>query len=146
MTRRSGGLSARREARRNAPAGGNDPWSLFRNPLPPIETVDESGLERIEAVALRVLEELGLEFQNARALEILVCGGADVDWVTGMVRFDRGLVRELVAKAPREFRMHARNPERNLVIGGNSIVFAPVGGAPNVSDLDRAAGRAPRRI
>ncbi len=141
MKRRSGGLSSRREARRGAAQGGCEPWSLFRNPLPPIETIDATGLERIEAVAFRVLEELGLEFQSARALDIMERNGAEVDRDTQMARFDRALIRELVAKAPREFRMHARNPARNLDIGGNSIVFVPVGGPPNVSDLDR--GRRP---
>lgn len=140
MTRR-GGLSSRRDARRSAAPGAREPWSLFRNPLPPLEAIDQSGLERIEDVAFRVLEEGGLEFQNQRALDILRQNGAEVDSDTRMVHFDRGLIRELLGKAPREFRMHARNPERDLVIGGNAIAFAPVGGPPNVSDLDR--GRRP---
>ena len=141
MVTRRGGLSSRRDTRRATAQGGHEPWSLFRNPLPPVEMIDDSGLERIEAVAFRVLEELGLEFQNARALDILKKNGADVDRGTQIVRFDRALIRAFVRKAPREFAMHARNPARNLVIGGNSIVFVPVGGPPNVSDLDR--GRRP---
>jgi trimethylamine--corrinoid protein Co-methyltransferase len=140
MTRR-GGLSSRRDARRDTASGGHEPWALFRNPLPPVEMIDESGLERIEEVAFRVLEELGLEFQNAQALDILEQNGADVDRGTQMVRFDRALIRAFLGKAPRQFAMHARNPARNLDVGGNSIVFVPVGGPPNVSDLDR--GRRP---
>ena len=47
----------------------------------------------------------------------------------------------MIAKAPQQFTMYARNPERNIVVGGNHIVFGPVGGTPNASDLDR--GRRP---
>ena len=138
MARRSNSLSSRRETRRTASqAGVQDPWSLFRVPLPPLALLDEDGLERIEAVAFRILEELGLEFQNAQALDILARHGARVDRGTGLVRFDRGLVREWAAKAPRTFTLHARNPERNVVVGGDGVAFVPVGGPPNASDLDR---------
>ena len=48
---------------------------------------------------------------------------------------------EHVAKAPSEITLHARNPERSLIFGGNHINFGSVASAPNVSDLDR--GRRP---
>jgi trimethylamine--corrinoid protein Co-methyltransferase len=60
---------------------------------------------------------------------------------SNLVRFDRGLIAESIAKAPSEFTLHARNPARNLTMGGNNINFASVASAPNVSDLDR--GRRP---
>ena len=60
---------------------------------------------------------------------------------SNLVRFDRGLMLESIAKAPSEFTLHARNPERNLTFGGNHINFGTVASAPNVSDLDR--GRRP---
>ena len=141
MARRSGGLSAHRQDRLNDRSVARDEWRLFENPLPPLETFGEEGLERIEATAFRILEELGLEFQNERALDILAAGGASVDRETRIVRFGRDLVREHVGRAPAEFTLHARNPARDLRIGGNSIVFAPVAGPPNCSDLDR--GRRP---
>jgi trimethylamine--corrinoid protein Co-methyltransferase len=38
--------------------------------------------------------------------------------------------------------MHlARNPAHSVLVGGNAIIFGPVGGPPNVSDMDR--GRRP---
>jgi trimethylamine--corrinoid protein Co-methyltransferase len=52
-----------------------------------------------------------------------------------------GLVESLVALAPREFSLHARNPDRDVVFGGNNLVFCAVGGPAFVSDLDR--GRRP---
>jgi trimethylamine--corrinoid protein Co-methyltransferase len=141
MRKRGERVSAQREERLSERKVTKDSWSLCRNPFPPFEVVDEDGLERIDATAFRILEELGLEFQSVEALDILAANGADVDRDTQMVRFDRGLIRELVGKAPQEFTLHARNPARDIVLGGNSIVFAPVAGPPNCSDLDR--GRRP---
>jgi trimethylamine--corrinoid protein Co-methyltransferase len=58
--------------------------------------------------------------------------GADV---TGeRVRIPRGLARQLCATAPSTFTQHARNPERNVEIGGRNLVLAPVYGPPFVRD------------
>ena len=133
-----------RRARRKSEASAavpQTPWGLVRNPLPPLELLDEDGMTRIENTAFRVLEELGLEFMSDEACRILEKNGAKVDHSTGLVKMDRDLVKSFIAKAPQSFDMYARNPERNLVVGGNYINFGPVGGTPNASDLDR--GRRP---
>ena len=53
------------------------------------------------------------------------------------VRFPRGMCRSIVqASAPRQFTQYARNPERNVEIGGMHTVFAPNYGSPFVRDLD----------
>ena len=57
----------------------------------------------------------------------------------------RGMCRSLVQRtAPREFTQHARNPARNVVIGGKNTVFAPAYGSPFVRNLDE--GRRYARI
>ncbi|MFM7784037.1 MAG: trimethylamine methyltransferase family protein, partial [Gammaproteobacteria bacterium] len=61
--------------------------------------------------------------------------GADVSGER--VRIPRGMCRALLATAPREFTLHARNPARSVQLGGNATVFGPVAGPPFVSDLDR---------
>ena len=40
------------------------------------------------------------------------------------------------ATAPRQFTQYARNPARNVEIGGMHTVFAPNYGSPFVRDLD----------
>ncbi|MDG2480264.1 MAG: trimethylamine methyltransferase family protein, partial [Alphaproteobacteria bacterium] len=48
----------------------------------------------------------------------------------------RGMCREIIQKsAPRTFRQVARNPERDVEIGGDAMVFSPLYGAPFVRDL-----------
>jgi len=137
MTRDAG----RRRRRKPAAGGSARPagrsWRRLVNPYRPIEVLDEEAVERIHLASLEVLEELGLEVMSDRALDILERAGAEVDRATQRVRFDRGLVLEAVAKAPAEFTLHARNPERDVTFGGNRVLFTPVSSAPNCSDLDR---------
>ncbi len=133
--------SAGRRGRRGDGSLNQLPWRQLRNPYKPIEVLDEDGIEAIHVASMRILEEHGLEFLGDQALEILKRGGADVDRDTRMVRFDRGLIDEYVRLAPSSFTLHARNPDRNLTFGGNSIAFAQVSSAPNCSDLD--GGRRP---
>ena len=68
------------------------------------------------------------------ALERWKAVGAEVDGER--VRIPRGLARKLCATAPSEYTQHARNPERNVVVGGKNLVLAPVYGPPFVRDAE----------
>ncbi len=105
--------------------------------IPVFEVLDEEGLQLIENNADTILEEIGIEFRDMpEALDILKQGGAEIDGVTA--RFPRGMCRSIIqASAPVEYTQHARNPERNLRIGGKNTVFVPAYGSPFVFDLDQ---------
>jgi trimethylamine--corrinoid protein Co-methyltransferase len=134
--------SMRRRRRHFEGAGVHQaPWRLLTNPYRPIDVLHEEQVERIHESSLRLLEEFGMEFLSDQALDILDTGGADLDRTTGRVRFDRGLILESLAHAPPKFTLHARNPARNVTLGGNHINFTPVSSPPNCSDLD--SGRRP---
>ena len=130
--RRSGGGASRR-AERTAVRIEASPYITRR--IPNYEILDDEGLSIIEENAERVLEEVGVSFaDNPQGLKLWRDAGADV---TGeRVRLPRGLARKLCATAPSEYTQHARNPDRNVVIGGKSLVLAPVYGPPFVRDLD----------
>jgi trimethylamine---corrinoid protein Co-methyltransferase len=131
----------RKVRRPTAPTVRQVPWQRLRNPYAPTEVISADEVEAIHNTSMRVLEELGIEFLSDTALERLKAAGADVDFSTKLVRFDRDLVEELVAKAPSEFTLTPRNPDRAVTFGGNHIAFNSVGGPPNASDLDN--GRRP---
>ena len=133
--------TSRRRERRGGPGLRQLPWRNLRNPYKPIEVLSADQLEAIHQTSLRILEEHGIEFLDSESLGLLKGAGADVQPGSNLVRFDRGLIAQSIAKAPSEFTLHARNPEHNLTMGGNHINFASVASAPNVSDLDR--GRRP---
>ena len=86
-----------------------------------------------------------MEVLGDRALDALAGAGARVrPRRRGTCGWIRTRSRTLVALAPREFRLHARNPDRDVVFGGANLVFCAVGGPAFVSDLDR--GRRPGNI
>jgi trimethylamine--corrinoid protein Co-methyltransferase len=117
------------------------PWRRLVNPYRPVEILSADQVEAVHVASLRILDEIGLEVLGDRALDAMAAAGAAVDRATRMVRMEPGLVESLVALAPHEFSLHARNPDRDVVFGGNNLVFCAVGGPAFVSDLDR--GRRP---
>jgi trimethylamine--corrinoid protein Co-methyltransferase len=107
----------------------------IRRQIPAYELLSEEGLSLIEETADLILEEIGIEFRrDTESLRLWRSAGAEVEGER--VRIPRGLCRQLLRTAPREFELHARNPLRTLHIGGNAMVFAPVAGPPFVSDLE----------
>ena len=68
------------------------------------------------------------------ALRLWREAGADVEGER--VRFSTGLLRSILKTAPSAFVQHARNPQRSLRIGGESVVLAPAYGSPFVQDLE----------
>ncbi len=130
------GRSGREQRRAAGGAAVSAPPYITRK-IPFFEVLDEEGLQLIEDNADTILEEIGIEFRDMpEALEILRQGGAEIDGVTA--RFPRGMCRSIIqASAPSEYTQHARNPSRNVQIGGKNTVFVPAYGSPFVFDLDQ---------
>lgn len=127
-----------RRARRETTARlEQTPWRRFRNPYAPIEILSPDQLQAIHDNSMRILSEIGIKVLDNRSRRILADVGADVDHSDEMVRFDPDLVMEMVAHAPEKVDLHARNPEYNLTLGGNEIIFSSVMCPPFANDLDR---------
>jgi trimethylamine--corrinoid protein Co-methyltransferase len=134
----------RRRGRR-APEGlPRLPWRSVENPFRPVEILSADQVEAIHRASLRILREIGVEVLGAAAIDVLAGAGAMVDRDRRVVRLDDGLVDELVARAPAEFTLHARNPDRDVRFGGRHLVFCAVGGPAFVTDIER--GRRPGNI
>jgi trimethylamine--corrinoid protein Co-methyltransferase len=129
---RGGGGSARRAERT---AVSMDTARFIERNIPNFEILNEEALQIIEWNAETVLEEIGVNFpENPGALALWKDAGATV---TGdRVRIPRGLARKLCATAPKSFTQIARNPARNVEIGGRNLVLAPVYGPPFVRDAE----------
>ena len=128
---RAGGRAARR-ALRTAP--DFDMLPGLTNTLPLCEVMDSAQVERIDNASMHILENTGVQFRDAIALEDWKRAGAKV--VGEMVYPDRGLIRDLIASIPSEFTYHARDPKKNVHLGGRSALFVPMTGAPYLRDLD----------
>ena len=125
---RSGGGSARRAERT---AVKIECERFIERNIPNLEILSQEAIEIIEHNAETVLEEIGVAFtDNPGAIEIWRNAGADIEGER--VRIPRGLARKLCRTAPKKIIQHARNSERNVEIGGNTLVMAPVYGPPFV--------------
>ena len=99
------------------------------------EYFSEQEVRRIHETCLRLLETVGVDFSYEPAIEVLKKAGCKVEGQR--VFFPPTLVEAQVAKAPAHYTLQARNPEKNVVIGGEHIAFIPCYGPPFVTDLDR---------
>ncbi len=130
---RRGGRDARRAAR-GAAVVESTPYIQRKIPL--TEILSDEGLAIIEANADIILSEIGIEFRDdEEALALWQQAGADIEG--NRVRMPPGLARSLIATAPSVFTQHARNSARNVQIGGDATVIAPVYGPPFVRDLEQ---------
>ena len=66
----------------------------------PTEILSADELESIHLGSLRVLSEIGMDFLDADAREVLRAAGAQVTPDTQRVRFDPAMVTELIRTAP----------------------------------------------
>ncbi|MGV8938040.1 MAG: trimethylamine methyltransferase family protein [Allorhizobium sp.] len=132
--KRSGGRGAERIR-----LSSGSKYRTVLNRLQKTDIIDQQALDDIHEASLTVLEEIGMDIILPEARARMKAAGADVEHGSERVRFERGLILEMIAHAPKNFTLHARNGERNLSIGGNSLVFAQVASAPFVAD--REGGR-----
>ena len=103
---------------------------MLINELPRYEILDEFSMQELDRGWRRIVSELGVDFQHVDAQEALAAAGQQVEG--DLVKFDPDWILEQVAKAPREFELQARNPERNIHIGGRHMAFGAVYGCPFV--------------
>jgi len=134
--RKRGGAGAARRAERTSVK--IETARFIERNIPNFDLLSSEALEIIETNAETILEEIGVNFvNNPSALALWKDAGADVQGER--VHIPRGLARKLCATAPSRIKQYARNPEKTVEIGGNSLVCAPVYGPPFVRDL--AGGR-----
>ena len=92
--------------------------------IPTLDLLDEESLARIEATADRILAEIGIEVrEDAEAVRLYREAGAKVTELSAEawnLKFEPGMIREILRTAPARFTQHARNPANNVEIGGDA--------------------------
>ncbi|MDH3377644.1 MAG: trimethylamine methyltransferase family protein [Gammaproteobacteria bacterium] len=136
----------RRRPRRSAHQCSSQPNQNLMVPyitrhIPSYEPLHEEGLRKIEQAADTILAEIGIEFHDdPETVRLFGEAGAQVSAVTNNawnLKFEPGMIREILKTAPQQFTQHARNPTKSVEIGGNSMVFAPSYGSPFIIDMDQ---------
>ena len=105
----------------------------FRRFFPPLEILTPEQLEEIHQGTLAVLERTGIQITHKRALKLLKENGCRIDSARNRVRFPPGLVEACLRRAPSCFTVKARDPKKDLMIGGNTTYF---GSAPGTKTID----------
>ncbi|MDJ0779193.1 MAG: trimethylamine methyltransferase family protein [Gammaproteobacteria bacterium] len=128
--RRQGGSAARRAAVASA-AVIHHPE--IRRGIPILEVCNQEGVELMHDFAMRVVEEIGCDFQDGESLDYWRQTGAEIDGER--VRIGRDELLELIGKIPSSYVHHARNAERTVKVGDGHAVVSPSYGAPFVRDM-----------
>jgi len=132
----TGRRKRQREPKRVLPTINQLDWKIPTYVDQPTEPLDADALARIDNAAMRILEEIGIDFLHPEAIQILVDAGCVNESGSQRVTMDRELVRSMVSKAPESFELIPRNPDRRIVWGGNTFTFGAVASPPNVSDIE----------
>lgn len=94
-----------------------------------------SDIEQIHATTVKLLAKVGVEFPHDEALNVFRQHGVQVDGSRVYLTEDQ--LMTALGTAPKQFTIHARNPERSVVVGeGARPVFAPGYGAPFLVDAE----------
>lgn len=109
---------------------------LFNN-VPFIELLSPEGVQKIHNASMRLLQEFGtLIVDFPQAVDLFRQNGATIE-DGNKVKIDEDTLMHFVRQAPASWTQLARNPTRNLPLGGRHTVYAPIYGPPFTLDFDR---------
>ncbi|MFA5897202.1 MAG: trimethylamine methyltransferase family protein, partial [Thermoplasmata archaeon] len=83
-----------------------------------LTVLSQDEITAIHGRTMEVLADVGVKIREPRAMALLVRAGAERDGDTDRVRIPEALVREALRSTPKEWTWYAREPNRNLHVGG----------------------------
>ncbi|MEL6282568.1 MAG: trimethylamine methyltransferase family protein [Pseudomonadota bacterium] len=140
LTRRAGGRSARREARKDG-AGGGDSQAIWPGVMGGrFRPLSDRDVERVHETALRILEEIGLTSATPRCVETVTrAGGRLTD--DGRLLMPASLVEETLAVAGRGFKLCAQDPAHDIDPSDTRVHLGTSGAAVHIVDSETRAVR-----
>ena len=87
-------------------------------------------IEKIHQASMKILERTGMVFHHAEAVDLCRKSGLKVDGKK--VFFSEKQIMDLLAQAPRSFKITPYNPDRAIVVGRNQTNWGTAGGASNM--------------
>ena len=98
------------------------------------DLLSDKDLNKLHNASMEILKDVGIAFYEPEAIEIFANHGVKVD--DNVVYIEEHHVEKALESAPSEVKLHARNPERSVTIGGDNLVFCPGYGASFMIDTD----------
>jgi trimethylamine---corrinoid protein Co-methyltransferase len=102
--------------------------------LPKYNVLTEEQVQMIHDQSIKLLTEIGMDFEYEPALEVFKKEGLKIEG--NRVCFTKEFIEAKVKLAPSQFTLHARNPEKNVVCGGDNIIYMPGYGSPFIHEVD----------
>lgn len=124
---------ARRKSTSRKPGKARAYPAQLTHPFSPQSFLSEDEVNGIHAMALRVLEELGIKILLQEACDLFGSVGARMDG--DMVFLGQDIVTDALATAPKEIHLHAANPAHAQILKPGAMLFGPGAGCPNATDL-----------
>ncbi len=95
----------------------------FTRKFKPVDILSEEEIQSIHRGALYVLEKTGMRIEHEKALKLCADNGCAVDVQDRRVRFPPWLVEESLRRCPSSYVIQARDPDLDLMVGGNTLYF-----------------------
>jgi trimethylamine--corrinoid protein Co-methyltransferase len=140
--RRGGGRSARHAARANGKVASAVKPGHTGGLYKPLSDRD---IERIHNAALDVLENIGIGEPIEEVLRYALPGGCTLS-KDGRLLFPRALVEDLIAVSPTEYPLYAPDPQHDLMVRGEEVLFCTSGEAVTVLDYETQQFRPTRLV
>ncbi|NTU88954.1 MAG: trimethylamine--corrinoid methyltransferase [Actinobacteria bacterium] len=102
--------------------------------IPKFDVLTPEQVARINEETMKILEEVGVEFDYEPAIKVLQEHGVRVEGNTA--HFTEDFIQARLKEAPSEFKFHARNPEKTVNCGGGDLILTPSYGPPFVYGAD----------
>lgn len=109
-----------------------------------LEILSEDDVQRVHEATLAVIENTGVRFPSARALDIWEEHGAAVDRDSHTVKAPAELIETALRKAPPEYVLAARAQDQDLPLDGNHVYVGTDGCGVEVIDLYTGERRSSR--
>ncbi|MHA2392888.1 MAG: trimethylamine methyltransferase family protein, partial [Promethearchaeota archaeon] len=110
--------------------------------MPRISFLSRNEIEAIHAASLEILEGTGVLVKSPKAVELLEGAGCRVE--AQVVHIPSNLVEECLKKAPSSIRLHMRDGDGTLKVGGNNVIYNP--GSAVIYFIDSDTGEMRRAL
>jgi trimethylamine--corrinoid protein Co-methyltransferase len=103
--------------------GEPDVINGFTRKFKPLDVMTSEEVEAVHRGALYVLAKTGMRIEHEQTLQLCADHGCQVELGNRRVRMPPGLVEESIRRCPSSYVLKARDSDKDLMVGGNTVHF-----------------------
>jgi trimethylamine--corrinoid protein Co-methyltransferase len=105
----------------------------FTRRIKPLDILNEDQIRQVHRATLDILHKTGVTFKSEWALDFFESEECSVDRSSMRVRFPEALVERCLRQVPSSYRVAARDPANDLILGGSTLYFTHSAGMQTVN-------------